>query len=152
MSKMAIQAFDQLYIKYSDKLSVLIQPLTIADTHLDPICCVYDSASKEIVAQIFNFIDVMGGKAALTLEGIEKYFVVRGLLEPLDGDEISDKKDHEIHSFVTKSSQYAGPDFQLKDDELLAHNNELEEKDKVFETRFVSPIVHQFSNLLGWRV
>jgi hypothetical protein len=66
---MAILAFDQLYRKYSDKLSVLIQPLTISDAHLDPICCVYDSASKEIVAQIFNFIDTMGGKNALTLDG-----------------------------------------------------------------------------------
>jgi hypothetical protein len=50
-------------------LSVLIQPLTISDAHLDPICCVYDGASKEIVAQIFNFIDTMGGKNALTLDG-----------------------------------------------------------------------------------
>ena len=47
---MAILAFDSLYKKYSDKLSVLIQPLTLSDAHLDPICCVYESNSKEIVA------------------------------------------------------------------------------------------------------
>lgn len=82
--------------------------MTISDAHLDPICCVYDSNSKEIVTQVFNFIDTMGGKTALTLEGIEKFFIIRGILEPIDHDEISDRKELEVHNFVTKSSQYAG--------------------------------------------
>lgn len=138
---MAITAFDQLYQKYSDKLSVLIQPLTISDTHLDPILCVYDSVSKEIVAQVFNFIDTLGGKGALTLEGVEKFFVIRGILEPTDANEVGDRKEREVHNFVTKSAQIAGPEFQLDDAELLATNNQLEEMDAIFETKFVSLIV-----------
>lgn len=63
--------------------------------------------------------------------------MIRGLLEPTDADELSDKKDNEVHQFVTKSSQYAGPDFQLKDEELTSHNHELEEMDKVYESKFV---------------
>jgi hypothetical protein len=67
-SKQVIQAFEHLYKKYQSKLSVLIQPLTLAEAHLDPVCCVYDNSSKEIVSQIFNFVDVMGGKSAVNLE------------------------------------------------------------------------------------
>ena len=43
--------------------------------------------------------------------GIEKFFIIRGILEPIDHDEISDRKELEVHNFVTKSSQYAGEDF-----------------------------------------
>jgi len=43
--------------------------------------------------------------------GIEKFFIVRGILEPLDGDEIGEYKEREVHSFVTKSSKFAGPRF-----------------------------------------
>jgi len=68
---------------------VLIQPLTLAEAHLDPICCVYDNSSKEIVSQIFNFVDVMGGKSAISLENIEKFFVIRGILEPIKGGELN---------------------------------------------------------------
>jgi hypothetical protein len=39
-----------------------------------------------------------------SIKGIEKFFIVRGILEPIDGNEISEKKDRETHEFVTKSS------------------------------------------------
>jgi hypothetical protein len=54
--------------------------------------------------------------------GIEKFFVVRGILEPTDANEISDRKDRETHDFVTKSSQFAGEYFQLGEGELNAAN------------------------------
>lgn len=68
MSKVAIQAFEQVYKQNSSKLSVLIQATQLSETHLDPVCCVYDSASKELVSQVFNFIDLIGGKNQLTVE------------------------------------------------------------------------------------
>jgi hypothetical protein len=63
---------------------------------------------------------------------------VRGILEPTDADEIADRKDHEIHNFVTKSSQYAGDDFQLDVKEMDLWNNHIEEMDKVNEIKLVS--------------
>lgn len=65
--------------------------------------------------------------------------MIRGILEPVDGDEIANKKDREHHNFVTKSSTFAGEHFQLNQQELDAANGRLEEMDRVGEsTKFVS--------------
>jgi ABC-type transporter Mla subunit MlaD len=65
--------------------------------------------------------------------------MIRGILEPLDEDEISDRKDREHHNFVTKSSMFAGEYFQLNEQELKMANKHLEEMDRVDEsTEFVS--------------
>ena len=67
-------------------MSVLIQTSELAETHLDPVICIYDTQSKEIVAQIFNFIDTLGGKSSINPDAIEKFLMVRGILEPQGGD------------------------------------------------------------------
>jgi hypothetical protein len=36
----------------------------------------------EMLCQIFNFVDTIGGKSNLTTENIEKIFKIRGLIEP----------------------------------------------------------------------
>jgi len=61
---------------------------------------------------------------------VEKFLVVRGILEPKDG-QLSGKKDAESHKFVTESSQYAGETFQLNVDELETLNEKLEEMDRL---------------------
>ena len=66
-----------------------------------------------------------------SIKGIEKFFIVRGILEKIDGNEISDRKDRETHDFVTKSSQYAGEHFQLNDEEFDMANLRLEDMDKI---------------------
>lgn len=66
---------------------------------------------------------------------------MRGILEPTDANEISDRKDKETHEFVTKSSLFAGESFQLNEAEFAAANCHLEEMDKVGENeanKFVS--------------
>jgi len=35
-----------------------------------------------MLCQIFNFVDIIGGKQGLTAENIEKTFKIRGLFEP----------------------------------------------------------------------
>lgn len=62
---------------------------------------------------------------------VEKFFVVRGILEPVSGDELSQPKEREMHQFVTKSSQFAGEDFEINQKELEALNEQLEEMDKI---------------------
>ena len=53
----------------------------------------------------------MGGSKAVTLENIEKFFVIRGILEPVKGNELTGAKDKETHAFITKSSLFAGEEF-----------------------------------------
>lgn len=71
MSKLLVQALEKL-AKSSDKLSFEVKNCTLIEEHLEPILCVYPNAGKnkevEIVGQIFNFIDVLGGKEGLNIE------------------------------------------------------------------------------------
>ena len=50
ISQQCIAAFEDVYRRHNDKVSVLIQTSELAETHLDPVICVYDAQSKEIVA------------------------------------------------------------------------------------------------------
>ena len=93
----------------------------MVETHLDPVVCVFDNTNKEIIAQIFNFIDTMGGKDNITADEIERFLQVRGILEPDNGDYkkvLKYKKDEETHQFVTKMTECAGEAFQLDTDLL----------------------------------
>jgi hypothetical protein len=71
MSKLLVQALEKL-AKSSDKLTFELKHCTLIEEHLEPILCVYPNAGKnkevELVGQIFNFIDVLGGKEGLNTE------------------------------------------------------------------------------------
>ena len=72
ISKQCIAAFEEVYKRNNDKLSILIQQSELVETHLDPVVCVFDNSNKEIISQIFNFIDTMGGKDQITADEIER--------------------------------------------------------------------------------
>ena len=53
---------------HADKLTYEVRNCSLIEEHLEPIFCVYPSAGKgkkedqEMICQIFNFVDVVGGK------------------------------------------------------------------------------------------
>ena len=53
--------FDQLYKKYNKKISVSAQSSALLEDHLLPMMQVQDKATGDIVSQVFNFVDQMGG-------------------------------------------------------------------------------------------
>ena len=78
-----------------------MQQCLLTDEHLEPIVCVYPAKAKkgevaeqEMLCQIFNFVDTIGGKANLTAQSkyfksvnidhsdIERTFKIRGIFEP----------------------------------------------------------------------
>ena len=74
MSKLLIQALDKLYkSSQGDKLTYEVQTCTLIEEHLEPIFCVYPTVGRnkreeQMICQIFNFVDVVGGKDGLTAE------------------------------------------------------------------------------------
>ena len=101
---------------------------------MDPYVCVYDQRSKEIVSQVFNFIDTLGGKQAINPESIEKFLTMRGILKPsANGLEAitSNKKDAEVYEYSTKIAECAGDAFSLDKTVLADANERLEEMDRV---------------------
>ena len=48
--------------------------------HMLPMIQIVDKKSSEIVSQVFNFIDTIG--EPLSVEAIEDFLRVRGILEP----------------------------------------------------------------------
>ena len=89
-----------------------------------------------MLSQTFNFIDVLGGKQLINAENITKFFAIRGVFEP-SGSDIElitrGRREAEIHSFVTRVTQCAGPDFAFDHAKLAVLNNRVEEMDKVEE-------------------
>ena len=61
-------------------MSLEVQSSKLSKTHLDPYIFVYDQKTKQVVSQIFNFIDVIGGKSLVNAEQIEKFLAIRGIL------------------------------------------------------------------------
>ena len=132
ISKQCIAAFEEVYKRYNDKLSILIQQSELVETHLDPVVCVFENSSKEIISQIFNFIDTMGGKDQINPDEVERFLQVRGILEPTNGDYkqvLKYKKDEETHNYVTKLAECAGEAFELDTNLLDQKNQRIEEQD-----------------------
>ena len=101
---------------------------------MDPVLCVYDSQSKEIVAQVFNFIDVLGGKQQINPDSLERFLAVRGIIQPKQSDvELlqQGKKEAETYNFYTKMAVCAGEAYALNDQELAEANEKVEEMDRV---------------------
>jgi len=67
-NKIAIQAFEELYKRHSTKIKVTFQKSILSNEHLDPILCIVDPKTSEIVTQIYNFIDVLA-VTNITVEG-----------------------------------------------------------------------------------
>lgn len=67
---------------------------------------VQDKATQEIVCQIYNFVDLMGGVSNLSVETIEKFLITRGVLRP-PGElkkTLTEKKDRDIYELANESS------------------------------------------------
>ena len=62
-AKQVMAVFDQVYKKHasSKKFSVSAQSCSLLADHLMPMMTIEDRGQEEIVCQVFNFIDVMGG-------------------------------------------------------------------------------------------
>ena len=69
LAKRALEVFKQFEAKHSKRLSVQSLNSKISEDHLMPMIVVLDPQSGEILQQVFNFIDVLGGKPSLTPEG-----------------------------------------------------------------------------------
>lgn len=57
-----------MYKNHSDNLSVSIQLTILNDDHTEPHISVTDRKTGEILSQTFNFLDLLGGKQAVTAE------------------------------------------------------------------------------------
>lgn len=49
-------------------MNIVAQNARLIEEHLLPMMVIQDRNTGEIVSQVFNFIDLMGGKQQLTLE------------------------------------------------------------------------------------
>ena len=66
-----------------------------------PMLQIFDRSNGELVTSIFNFIDIIGAQTELTVDGIEKFLMTRGILQPnlkLQG------KDADTYMFTNQSS------------------------------------------------
>ena len=67
---------------------------------------IQDKATTEIVCQIYNFVDLMGGVSSLTVDSIEKFLITRGVIKP-PGElkkTLTDKKDRDTYELSNESS------------------------------------------------
>jgi len=125
----------------------------MTEEHLEPIICFYPSKGKksssedEMLCQIFNFVDVIGGKQGITSQNIEKVLKIRGLIEPSNANEAKEldsalveglqaattansvfsKKDLESYKFTTKGSHHYAE--SLDTNQLDNMNQVMEELD-----------------------
>jgi hypothetical protein len=53
--------FEQMQQKHQKRISVSAQQSMLLEDHLLPMMQVQDKHTGEIVAQVFNFVDSMGG-------------------------------------------------------------------------------------------
>ena len=77
---------------------------------------VYENETKESVAQVFNFFDLLGGKDNVNAIEVERFLQIRGILEPKGGDYkqvLKYKKDEDTYNFVNKQAHCAGEDYEL---------------------------------------
>jgi hypothetical protein len=68
VAKQAAEVFKQLEKKYTKNIITSAQNSKLFEDHLLPMLFVQDRSSGEIVTQIFNFLDLIGGKNQLTPE------------------------------------------------------------------------------------
>lgn len=61
MAKQVSGVFDKVYQKHKGKISVSAQSCTLLDDHLLPMIQIVDKQTSEIVGQVFNFVDTIGG-------------------------------------------------------------------------------------------
>ena len=60
-SKAVMAVFDKLYQRHSKKISVSAQNSELLDDHLLPMMQIIDKQNQNILCQVFNFVDHMGG-------------------------------------------------------------------------------------------
>ena len=129
-----IKAFEEVYRRQSPNVRILIQQTRLQETAHDPMVCVVETQSKKMLSQTFNFIDVLGGKQLINADNIERFFAVRGVFEPKGSDIeliVQSRREAEVHNFVTKVSECAGPEFAFDAAKLVTMNDQVEEMDKV---------------------
>lgn len=64
-----------------------------------------DKKTNEILTNIFNFVDMAGGAQNITTESLEKFLMMRGILEP---SEKFTGKDQEVYYLANMSSYLDG--------------------------------------------
>jgi len=84
VGKALIAAFEAVQKAHSQTLSVSLQMTILNDDHAEPHVCVTDARSGQIVNQCFNFVDHLGGKTAVTADNVEKWLVMRGIVQPTE--------------------------------------------------------------------
>lgn len=145
-NKLLIAAFDQVYKKHSGRMAISVLPLTFEEDSLEPILQVLDKKTDQILAQVFNVIDTIGGKQAISVETIEKFLVSRGIIEPL-GTELTQvlrtQKEREQHQFVTEGSHLAGEAYQLDEGQLAQITEALVEMDEINEIQ-LDPATYKY--------
>lgn len=125
-------------------MSVLLHSTILNDDHAEPHVCITDTKTGQIVSQLFNFVDLLGGKQGITAEsklgicsinlGIERLLALRGVLQP--GEELireiqKTQKLREQHLYLIQSSHLSGDAFQLDAAELKATSDFVKEMDTI---------------------
>lgn len=67
---------------------------------------IQDKSTQEIVCQVYNFVDLMGGLNNLSVDTIEKFLITRGVLRP-PGElkkTLTEKKDRDAYELANESS------------------------------------------------
>lgn len=111
-----IKAFEEVYRRHNNKVRIIIQQTKLMETAHDPVVCVIDTQTKEMLSQTFNFIDVLGGKSLINAENIERFLAIRGIMQPSGPDlELISRgrREAEIHHFNTTVAPCAGPEFEF---------------------------------------
>ena len=134
VNQLMIKAFEEVYRRNNDRLRIIIQQTKLMETAHDPVVCVVDTQTKEMLSQTFNFIDVLGGKQLINAENIERFFAIRGIFQPSGPDlELISRgrREAEVHYFNTRTAPCAGPDFAMPTEKFEQLNQQVEEMDKL---------------------
>lgn len=70
--------------------------------HLLPMLQVQDKATGEIVTQILNFLDSLGGLTNMTVDSVEQFLQIRGIIKP--SQPFSEAKHQEINYLTNESN------------------------------------------------
>lgn len=67
-----------------------------------PLIQIADKQDGEVITQVYNFMDLLGGQANLNVDNVEQFLMARGILEPTI--KIDDPKFHEAYAVTGESS------------------------------------------------
>jgi|TARA_B110000305_G_C19361422_1_gene599661 hypothetical protein len=109
---------------------------------------IQDKSTQEIVCQIYNFVDLMGGVSNMTVDTIEKFLITRGVLKP-PGElkkTLTDKKDRDAYELANESSYLNKAN--LNEDHVDELNEEMREAEQIIDFAYHADTINYKKELL----